>query len=78
MPRLSDAIRTGKVLLPQLAALSWAHRQASLQEREAAGEEKERWRTVIAVIEQAIREQERKIRACLDVLKFETNNKVFL
>lgn len=77
MMKLSNAIRVGKVLLPQLAALLWAHKQALLQEREAAGAERDRWRTVIAVQEQTIREQERKITECLDVLKFKTKGEVF-
>ncbi|MCW4051512.1 MAG: hypothetical protein NWE89_17460 [Candidatus Bathyarchaeota archaeon] len=75
--KLSNAIRTGKVLLPQLASLLWAHKQALLQEREAAGQERERWQVVQAVIEHRIREQEREITECLDVLKFKTKGEVF-
>jgi len=69
---VSDAMGTGLKLLPDLAALHWARRQALLQLKDAAWEEKHQWEVVISVVEQGIRKQERKITKSLDVVKFKT------
>lgn len=76
--KIGDAMRVAEVLLPRLAVLTWTRKQALLQEREAAGEEKGRWQVVVGVVEQTIREEERRVKESLGVLKFKTNNKVFL
>jgi len=72
-----DIDRISKVLLPRLATLSWARRQALLQERLAAGQDQKRWRTVIRTIEKEVKETERKVTMHLDVLKFEMQEELF-
>lgn len=74
--KISDAMRTGEVLLPRLAVLRWARREALFQERDAAGEEKERWRVVVSILDQTIRETERRITESLELLKFEVKGGV--
>ena len=77
MPTLNDCNSVGKTLLPRLASLCWAKRQACLQVRDAAGNEKRRWELVVICIEEQISEVERKITRYLDVLKFKTKGEVF-
>lgn len=74
---VDDVQQVAEKLLPDLAALCWGKRQAILQEKDAAGEEKVRWQMVIAVIEQRIRMHERWVTQRLDVLKFKLKGEAF-
>lgn len=67
---LNDCQVTAKTLLPRLATLAWSRCQAVLQERDAAGAEKKRWQLVVIVLDEEIREQERRITRQMEVLKF--------
>ncbi len=72
-----DIDQVGKVLLPRLAILCWARRQALQQERFAAGQDKKRWRMVIRTIVKEIKATQHKVTIHLDVLKFEVQEELF-
>lgn len=72
-----DIDRVGKILLPRLATLCWARRQALQQERLAAGQDKKRWRMVIRAIDKETRATQHKVTVHLDVLKFEVQEELF-
>lgn len=69
---LYDCQVTAVTHLPRLASLVWARKQAKAQERDAAGAERKRWELVLIILDEQIKEQERKITRQMDVLKFKT------
>lgn len=74
---LEGISRVGKTLLPRLATLCWARRQALLQRRLAAGQDAPYWQRVIVAIEGEIKVTEHRVTVLLDVLKFETQEELF-
>lgn len=69
---LYDCQVTAVTLLPRLGALELARMQAQFQERDAAGAEKRRWQLVVIILDEQIRELERKITKQMEVLKFKS------
>ena len=73
----NDIYQVGAVLLPELAALVWARRQAMLQKRLAAGQDEQRWRLIVELTEKRIAVAEKQVTVLLDVGKFEAQEELF-
>lgn len=73
----NDVYQVGAVLLPELATLCWARRQALLQRRLAAGQDERRWRLIVELTEKRIDVAQRRVTTLLDVLKFEAQEEMF-